>query len=69
MRWDTHFFSKYRDIEHVLTFDAVNTQQQECDVNYSQKLMSKSLKLEEVTIYRQVYNTRGGGVLFFFYKT
>jgi len=38
------------------------------DVNYSQNLMSKALKLEEVSIYSQVSNTRGGSVLFF-YKT
>jgi len=38
----------------------------EYDVNYSQKLMSKSLTLEEVSIYSQVNNTRGG-VFYFLY--
>jgi len=38
----------------------------EYDVNYFQKLMSKSLTLEEVSIYSQVNNTREG--VLFFYK-
>jgi len=53
----------------MYSFEAVNRTKLLYDVNYSQKLMSESLKLEEVSIYSQVNNTcRGGGVLFL-YKT
>jgi len=41
------------------SFEAVNRIKLPYDINYCQKLMSKSLKLKEVSIYSQVNNTRG----------
>ena len=49
----------------MYSFEAVSRIKLPYDVNYSQKLMSKSLKLEEVSIYSQVDNTRGGVFYFF----
>ena len=66
-----HFFSKYRDTEHVqlwlLRQSTLNSIKlpYEYDVNYFQKLMSKSLTLEQVSIYSQVNNTREGVLLFY----
>ena len=52
----------------MYSFEAVNRTKVPEFVNYSEILVSKWLKLEEVSICSQVKNTRGGGVLFF-YKT
>ena len=41
--------------QKTYSFEAVNrTTKLPCDINFSRKLMSKSLKLEEVSIYSQV---------------
>ena len=54
--------------QKMYSFEVVNRTKLPYDVNYSQKLMSKSLKLEEVSIYTQVNNNTRRGV-FYFYKT
>ena len=78
-RWDVHVpinlllsFHTRISLVNIVTqkmysFEAVNRTKLPYDVNYSQKLMSTSLKLEEVSIYTQVNNTRRG--VFYFYKT
>jgi len=47
----------------MYSFEAVNRTKLSYDVTRSQKLMSKSLKLEQVSIYSEVNNTRGGGFI------
>ena len=74
-RWDGHVpvnlssFDTRISLVSIVTqkmysFDAVNRTKLPYDVNCSQKLTSKSLKLEDVSIYSQVNNTRGGGCFF-----
>ena len=51
----------------MYSFEALNRIKLPYNVNYSQKSMSKSLELEEVSIYSQADNTRNG-VFYFFIK-